>query len=281
MKFPANIVVPLLLRWRPSLYRWDSRMFLWKITFFSSHFNISIYFFMTSFAFFLSVRTWGRRYKYSYSQDDELWSNLWFVWALYQGRFHFIWRIIRPSMNDVVELFFRFGIKRNVFAKGKNRTFIFLLLQSFVSLKPAITESPVINVVHLLHSSDCLCGSISDGFDHDALFLASSVCVCANTGWGITISLFSSVAIPCSSLSVLPSDSVFLFKLIFFFKLFFFFCVITFSCWAIYAEVSDVMFLGRYVLLYKITIFFWWEVRDQVFGSFFWTFIPLVVTSNY
>ena len=89
MKFPANIVVPLLLRWRPSLNRWDSRMFLWKITFFSSHFNISIYFFMTSFAFFLSVRTWGRRYKYSYSQDDELWSNLWFVWALHKGQFHF------------------------------------------------------------------------------------------------------------------------------------------------------------------------------------------------
>ena len=138
--------------------------------------------------------------------------------------FLFIWRIIRPNMdNDVVGVFFRFGIKWNirssVFAPGKNRTFIFLLLDSFASLKPAIIESPVIKVVPFLHSSDCLGGSISDGFDRDALFLTSSVCVCANTGWGITISLFSSVVIPCSSLSVLL-----LFKLIFFFKQFFFFC---------------------------------------------------------
>ena len=62
MKFPANIVVPLLLRWRPSLYRWDSRMLLWKITFFSSLFNISMYFFRTLFAFLLSVRTMGLSY---------------------------------------------------------------------------------------------------------------------------------------------------------------------------------------------------------------------------
>ena len=215
----------------------------------------------------------GRRYKYSYSQDDELWSNLWFVWALHQGRFHFIWRIIRPSMN-VVELFFRFGIKWNVFAKGKNRTFIFLLFESFVSLKPAITESPVINVVPLLHSSDCLCGSISDGFDHDALFLASSVCVCANTGWGITISLFSSVAIPFSSLSVLLSARVFCLN-------YFSFSVMTLSCCAINAEVSDVIFYERYVFFYIITIFFRWVVMDRVFGCFFLNFIPLVVASNY
>ena len=76
---------------------------------------------------------------------------------------------------------------------------------SFASLKLAIIESPVINVVPFLHSSDCLGGLISDGFDRDALFLASSVCVCANAGWAITISLFPSVAIPCSSLSVLLS----------------------------------------------------------------------------
>ena len=92
-----------------------------------------------------------------------------------------------------------------------------MLLDSFASLKPAIIESPVVKVVPFLHSSDCLGGSVSDWFDRDALFLTSSVCVCANTGWGITISLFSSVVIPCSSLSVLLSASVFLFKLIFFF----------------------------------------------------------------
>ena len=77
--------------------------------------------------------------------------------------FIFIWRIIRPYMNnDVIGLFFRFWIKWNirssVFAPGKNRTFIFLLLDSFASLKPATIESPVINVVPFLHSSDCLGG---------------------------------------------------------------------------------------------------------------------------
>ena len=91
-----------------------------------------------------------------------------------------------------------------------------LLLESFDSLKPAIVESPVINGVPFLHSSECLGGSILDGFDRDELFLASSVSVCASAGWGITISLFSSVAIPCSSFSVLLSAGVFLFKLIFF-----------------------------------------------------------------
>ena len=128
--------------------------------------------------------------------------------------FIFIWRIIRPNINnDIVEVSFRFGIKlkirSSVFMPGKNRTFIFLLLDSFASLKPAIIESPVIKVVPFLHSSDCLGGSISDGFDRDALFLTSSVCVYANTGWGITISLFSSVVIACSSLSVMLSASVF------------------------------------------------------------------------
>ena len=91
----------------------------------------------------------------------------------------------------------------------KNRTFIFLLLDSFASLKPGIIESPVIIVVPFRHSSDCLGGSILDGFDRDALFLTLSVCVCTNTGWGITTSLFCSVAIPCFSLSVLLSASVF------------------------------------------------------------------------
>ena len=114
--------------------------------------------------------------------------------------------------NGLVGVFFRFGIKWNirssVFAPGKNRTFI-LLLDTFAYLKPAIIESPVIKVVPFLHSSDCLGGSISDGFDRDALLLTSSVCLCANTGWGITISLFSSVEIPCSSLSVLLSASNF------------------------------------------------------------------------
>ena len=143
--------------------------------------------------------------------------------------FIFIWRIIRPNMdNDVVGVFFRFGIKWNirssVFAPGKNRTFIFLLLDSFASLKPAIIESPVIKVVPFLHSSDCLGGSISDGFDRDALFLTSSVCVYANTGWGITISLFSSVVIACSSLSVMLSASVFCLYWSFFQTVFLFLC---------------------------------------------------------
>ena len=120
----------------------------------------------------------------------------------------------RPNMNnDVVGLFFRFGIKWNIrssaFAPGKNRTFIFLLLESFASLKPAIIESRVTNVVPFLHSSGSLVGSISDGFDRDALFLSSSVSACANTSWGITISLYSSVAIPCCFLWELFSTSVF------------------------------------------------------------------------
>ena len=135
--------------------------------------------------------------------------------------FIFIWRIIRPNMNnDVVGVFFRFGIKWNirssVFAPGKNRTFIFLLLDSFASLKPAIIESPVIKVVPFLHSSDCLGGS--DGFDRDAIFLTL---VCANTGWVIIISLFSSVVIPCSSFSVLLSASVFCLNWSFFSNFFF------------------------------------------------------------
>ena len=126
----------------------------------------------------------------------------------------FIWRIIRPNMNnDVARFVFGVGIKLNirysVFVPGKNWTFIFLSLESFASLTPAITESSVINLIPFLQSSDCLAGSISDGFDRDALFLASSVFVFANTGWAITISLFSLVAIPCSSLSVLLSASVF------------------------------------------------------------------------
>ena len=170
--------------------------------------------------------------------------------------------------NDVVGLSFRFEIKWNirssVSALGKNRTFIFFLLEGFASLKPAIIESPVINVVPFIYSSACLDGSILDGFDGDALFLASSVCVCDNTGWGITTWLFYSVAIPCSSLSVLFSASVL--------NCFPFLCVLTFSCSAIYAEVSDVIFYGRYVFFYIITIFFRWEVRDQVFRCFFLNF---------
>ena len=69
--------------------------------------------------------------------------------------------------NDVVRLFFRFGIKRSirssVFAPGKNRTIIFFLLESFASLKPAIKPC--------LHSSDNSGGSVSDGFDSDTLIL--------------------------------------------------------------------------------------------------------------
>ena len=89
--------------------------------------------------------------------------------------FIFKWRIIRPNMNnDVAGTFFRFGIKWNirssVFTPGKNRTFIFFLLESFASLKPPIIDSPIINVVPFLHFSDCLGGSIFDGFDRDALF---------------------------------------------------------------------------------------------------------------
>ena len=64
----------------------------------------------------------------------------------------------------------------SAFAPGKNRTFIFLLLDSFASLKPAIIESPVIKVVPLLHYSDCLGDSISDGFNRDALLLTLLVC---------------------------------------------------------------------------------------------------------
>ena len=97
--------------------------------------------------------------------------------------FILIWCIIRPKMNnDVVGLFVRFGIKWNirssVFARGKNGTFIFLLLKSFASLKPTIMKSPVIKMVPFLHSSGCVGGSILDGFDCDSLFLASSVSVC-------------------------------------------------------------------------------------------------------
>ena len=157
---------------------------------------------------------WGRKYKYSYSQDDELWSNLWFVWVLHIGLFHFYMAHHSSQYEKwCFRAFLRFGIKWNirspVFAPGKNRTFIFLLLENFASLRPAIIESHVINVVPFLHSSDCSGGSISDEMDRDALFLASLVYVSANTGWGTKISLFFSVAVPCSSLWELLLASVF------------------------------------------------------------------------
>ena len=125
----------------------------------------------------------------------------------------------RSNMNnDVVGHFFRFGIKWNIrssaFAPGKNRTFIFLLLESFAFLKPAIIESRVTNVVPFLHSSGGLVSSISDGFDRDALFLSSSLSACANTGWGIAISLFFSCDTVLFSLRV-AFHQCFLSKLIF------------------------------------------------------------------
>ena len=67
--------------------------------------------------------------------------------------------------------------------------FIFLLLESFVFPQTCCNESIVINVVPFLHSSDCLGGAISGGFNRDALFLASSLSAVANIGWDITISL--------------------------------------------------------------------------------------------
>ena len=98
--------------------------------------------------------------------------------------FAFIWRIICPNINnDVVGLFFRFRIKWNIRSSVFDRTCIFLLLESFASLKPAVMEDPVINVVLFLHSSDYLGGSISNGFDTDLLILALSVSVYANSGW--------------------------------------------------------------------------------------------------
>ena len=57
----------------------------------------------------------------------------------------------------------------------------FLSLETFTSLKPAFSESPGINVVHFLHSSDCLGCSVSDRSDSDALFLAALVPVHTNT----------------------------------------------------------------------------------------------------
>ena len=98
--------------------------------------------------------------------------------------FIFKWRITRPNMNiDIVGLFFRFWVKWNIrssgFAPGKSRTFIFLLPESFASFKPAIAESPVINMVPFLHFSDCLGGSILDRLDRDMLVLSLvGMCVC-------------------------------------------------------------------------------------------------------
>ena len=71
--------------------------------------------------------------------------------------FVLIWYITRPNMNnDAVWIFLDLGLGEILdFAPGKNRTFIFLLLLSFASLKPAIIESLAINVVPFLHSSAC------------------------------------------------------------------------------------------------------------------------------
>ena len=97
-----------------------------------------------------------------------------------KGVFVLIWRTIRPNMNnDVVGIFLNLGLSETdllFLRQEKNCTFVFLL-ESFAFLKPAIIESPVINAVPFLHSSDCLGGSNSDGFDSDALILASSVSV--------------------------------------------------------------------------------------------------------
>ena len=72
-------------------------------------------------------------------------------------------------------------------------------------VSPVIMESPVINLVPYLHSSDCLSYSISYGFGSDALFFS----VHANAGWNKTVSLASLVGISCSSLSVLLSARAF------------------------------------------------------------------------
>ena len=72
-------------------------------------------------------------------------------------------------------------------------------------VSPVIMESPVINLVPYLHSSDCLSYSISHEFDSDALFFS----VHANAGWNKTVSLASLVGRSCSSLSVLLSASAF------------------------------------------------------------------------
>ena len=145
-----------------------------------------------------------------------------------KGAFIFTWRIIRPNMNnDVVGLFFRFVIKRNIrfcFCARKKSHLYLLVAWEFrfpqtcyrwISCYERGTFSP---------SSHCLGGLISDGFDCDVLFLASSVCMYGDTGWGITISLFSSVAILYSSLSMLLSTSVFCLNLSFFKTVFLFLC---------------------------------------------------------
>ena len=88
-KFRTDIVVLLLLRWRSSLYRRDSIMLLWKKKLFCSLINISIIFSTHYLLSYCLYGLWGRRYKYSYSQDCELWSNLWFFWVLHKGRFRF------------------------------------------------------------------------------------------------------------------------------------------------------------------------------------------------
>ena len=161
-----------------------------------------------------------------------------------------------------------------------------LLLKSFASLNFAIIESPVISVIPFPHPFGRLDCSISDGFDSDVLFLASLVIVVANAGWNKTISLVSSVTIPCS-LSLFLSLSVSLsvaFDKRFWFKILDSVVAcssVTFNCCVIYAEINDVIFNRRYIFFCITIIFFRCEGGGGVFECSVWSFVPLVVDSIY
>ena len=94
--------------------------------------------------------------------------------------FVFIWRIIRPSINnDVVGLFLDLELRETLDLLFLRQEKITLL--SFCYLKVLLPSSLLsLNLLLLkwYFFFDCLGGSILDGLNRDVLFLASSVCVC-------------------------------------------------------------------------------------------------------
>ena len=156
-----------------------------------------------------------------------------------------------------------------------------MLLKSFASPNFAIIESPVISVMPFPHPFGCLDCSISDGFDSDVLFLASLVTVFANAGWDKTISLVSSVTIPCSislCLSQCYCRQAFWFKILDNVVV----CSsVIFNCCVNYAEIDDVIFNRRYIFFCITDIFFRCEGVGGMFGCSVWSLVPLVVDSIY
>ena len=105
--------------------------------------------------------------------------------------------------------------------------------------------------------------------------------MCANTGWGMTISLFSSVLIPCSSLSVLLSASDFCLKRSFFSNCF------SFSMLSLLVAVSSMQksgtssFMGGTCSFIKLLFSFDGKLKTEFSGVFsellfFWLLLVII-----